>query len=153
MSMTYEPMTGDPLYPDGAVPKIPNMPVGADPYWVDWVASLRHENPKNVGELVDQIVFEAICFGGDMGPNGNVWEGIDEGMVWTNGWLNEWTEVFSDKQATCHAEETEHVDISWQDGRHLTIHVMECDACGGTYEHVNGDYEYCPRCGAKVVGE
>lgn len=53
----------------------------------------------------------------------------------------------------CHAEETEHVYISWQDGRRLTIHVMECDACGGTYEHVNGGYEFCPRCGAKVVDE
>ena len=30
-----------------------------------------------------------------------------------------------------------------------TAHVMECDMCGRTYEHVNGDYEYCPRCGRK----
>ena len=29
------------------------------------------------------------------------------------------------------------------------IHVMECTECGHTYEHVNGDYEYCPRCGRK----
>ncbi len=38
---------------------------------------------------------------------------------------------------------TEHVEL---------IHVMECSACGGTYEYVNGSYEYCPRCGAKVIG-
>jgi ribosomal protein S27AE len=25
--------------------------------------------------------------------------------------------------------------------------------CGGTYEHVNGSYEFCPRCGKKVVRE
>lgn len=31
------------------------------------------------------------------------------------------------------------------------IHVMECSVCGGTYEHVNGGYEFCPRCRAKVV--
>lgn len=31
------------------------------------------------------------------------------------------------------------------------IHVMECSACGGTYEHINGSYEFCPRCGRKVV--
>ena len=39
---------------------------------------------------------------------------------------------------------TEHMDL---------IHVMECSACGGTYEHVNGSYEFCPRCGRKVVDE
>ena len=33
----------------------------------------------------------------------------------------------------------------------VTAHVMECDECGGTYEHVNGDYERCPHCGAEVV--
>ena len=38
---------------------------------------------------------------------------------------------------------TEHVEL---------IHVMECNACGGTYEYVNGSYEYCPRCRAKVIG-
>ncbi len=32
----------------------------------------------------------------------------------------------------------------------VTAHVMECDGCGGTYEHVNGDYERCPRCGRRV---
>jgi len=36
---------------------------------------------------------------------------------------------------------TEHVEL---------IHVMECSACGGTYEHVNGSYEFCPRCGRRI---
>ena len=31
----------------------------------------------------------------------------------------------------------------------VTAHVMECDKCGGTYEHVNGVYEHCPRCGRR----
>lgn len=35
-------------------------------------------------------------------------------------------------------------------GKCVTIHVMECSACGGTYEHVNGSYEFCPRCGRRV---
>ena len=57
---------------------------------------------------------------------------------------------------TCHADETE----TWQGVcmskpiryvRNLTIHVMECSACGRTYEHVNGGYEYCPHCGCSVV--
>lgn len=60
---------------------------------------------------------------------------------------------------TCKADKTE----TWQGVcmmskpiryvRNLTIHVMECSECGGTYEHVNGGYEYCPRCGKKVVDE
>ena len=29
----------------------------------------------------------------------------------------------------------------------VKVHIMECDRCGGTYEHVHGDYERCPRCG------
>lgn len=31
--------------------------------------------------------------------------------------------------------------------------VCECSACGHTFEHVFGSYQYCPRCGAKVVSE
>ena len=31
-----------------------------------------------------------------------------------------------------------------------TVHVLECSACGQTCEHVNGAYNYCPNCGAKV---
>ena len=33
------------------------------------------------------------------------------------------------------------------------VHVLECTECGGTYEHVNGAYEFCPRCGRKVRGD
>lgn len=36
-------------------------------------------------------------------------------------------------------------------GERMTIHVMECSECGHTYEHVNGIYEYCPRCGRRIV--
>jgi hypothetical protein len=55
---------------------------------------------------------------------------------------------------TCKADETERIWCrykGWLHDRFLTVHVMECSACGGTYEYVNGSYEYCPRCGAKVV--
>ena len=58
---------------------------------------------------------------------------------------------------TCHADETETVICSYKGrgntalGRDFAIHVMECSECGRTYEHVNGDYEYCPHCGRKVV--
>ena len=60
---------------------------------------------------------------------------------------------------TCRADETDVIKC-WvkcknePSTEHLElIHVMECSACGGTYEYVNGGYEYCPRCGAKVVVE
>ena len=36
-------------------------------------------------------------------------------------------------------------------GKRVTVHVMECSECGHTYEHVNGDYEFCPHCGRRVV--
>ncbi len=35
-------------------------------------------------------------------------------------------------------------------GKRITVHVMECGECGGTYEYVNGSYEHCPRCGARI---
>ena len=45
---------------------------------------------------------------------------------------------------TCNPVETATIESA-------TVHVMECDECGGTYEHANGDYEHCPRCGRKTV--
>ena len=54
---------------------------------------------------------------------------------------------------TCEADETETIycvgNSILLDSRPLQVHVMECTECGHTYEHVNGDYEYCPRCGRK----
>lgn len=60
---------------------------------------------------------------------------------------------------TCKADETETIKcwVKCEDEpstEHMElIHVMECSTCGGTYEHVNGGYEYCPHCRAKVVDE
>lgn len=60
---------------------------------------------------------------------------------------------------TCKADETDVIKcwIKRKDNpstEHMElIHIMECSTCGGTYEHVNGPYEFCPRCGAKVVNE
>lgn len=55
---------------------------------------------------------------------------------------------------TCHADETETFECVCDGighyGKRLTVHVMECSVCGRTYEHINGDYEYCPRCGARI---
>lgn len=53
---------------------------------------------------------------------------------------------------TCRADETDSYRVRTEGtGCPLTVHVMECSACGGTYEHVNGSYEFCPRCGRRVV--
>lgn len=30
----------------------------------------------------------------------------------------------------------------------IVLHTMECNECGRSYEHVYGDYERCPHCGA-----
>ena len=54
------------------------------------------------------------------------------------------------------ADETERIKCRYVSGLHdrfMTVHVMECGACGRTYEHVNGDYEYCPHCIARIVRE
>lgn len=51
---------------------------------------------------------------------------------------------------TCEADETDRIEcVETVGGRHYDIHIMECTECGHTYEHVNGGYEYCPRCGRK----
>lgn len=49
-----------------------------DPDWLRWVESLKD------GDVVDRFAYDLIEHGGDMGPNGNRWEGVDEGMVLTS---------------------------------------------------------------------
>ena len=60
-----------------------------------------------------------------------------------------------EQTGTCNADETETwecvCDQIGRYGKRVTVHVMECSECGHTYEHVNGDYEYCPHCGRRVV--
>lgn len=71
------------------------------------------------------------------------------------GVLNSYNCTNSEQTGTCTADETDTLEcVCDQVGRYgmrVTIYVMECSACGHTYEHVNGDYEFCPRCGRKVV--
>lgn len=55
----------------------------------------------------------------------------------------------------CRADETDTWECVRDDmggyGKTLTVHVMECTECGHTYEYVNGDYKFCPRCGRKRI--
>ncbi len=46
--------------------------------WIAWVESLKN------GGVVDRFAYDLIVHGGDMGPNGNTWDGVDEGTVLTN---------------------------------------------------------------------
>lgn len=46
--------------------------------WLAWVGALKN------GDAVDRFAYDLIEHGGDMGPNGNTWNGIDEGMVLTS---------------------------------------------------------------------
>ena len=63
----------------------------------------------------------------------------------------------TDSERTTTVDETECIDTCCYSDPHggefCHIHVMECSACGHTYEHVNGDYEFCPRCGRRIVRE
>ena len=59
-----------------------------------------------------------------------------------------------ERTGTCTADETETwecvCDQIGRYGKRVTVHVMECSECGHTYEHVNGDYEFCPHCGRRL---
>ena len=49
---------------------------------------------------------------------------------------------------TCHMDLTETIETD--KGK---VRVWECDRCGQECEELNGDYEYCPHCVAKVVDD
>lgn len=118
-------------------------------------------------ELRELLTAAGAEWNGTVGANGTVWThwdtfngyrvhamDNDDGTLWLfNCWdlTPEQAIAVTLGQGTCQADETERISTSWKDGRHVTIHVMECSECGHTYEHVNGPYEFCPRCGRKVV--
>lgn len=215
----------DGMTPEQAIAATLGTTYKPNPVWEKWHKSLRHETVETVGDAVEQLMYEAIEFGGDMGPNGNVCDGIDEGDVLTSGFINKWIARFestlgrdrysyeqlreisnavgdameyahdraiehpdradplwsldeyvnrilkvafegeatlgatdakptqAESSGTCEADETDTWECVRDDlggyGKMLTVHVMECTECGHVYEYVNGDYEYCPRCGRK----
>ena len=90
-----------------------------------------------------------------------VW--ASDGIVWHGLWRDDCIELIAHltpEQAiaatlgagTCEADETDLIPFVRADSGDFEvdyIHVMECTECGHVYEHVNGDYEFCPRCGRK----
>ena len=65
--------------------------------------------------------------------------------------IDKWNTRAELGSGTCNPVETEAITYYDEYGHDaVKVHVMECDECGGTYEHINGDYERCPRCGKTV---
>ena len=140
-----------PLTPKQAI----EATLGREP-WVSptlerWHKSLRHDEIKSIGDAVEQLMYEVIEFGGDMGPNGNTYNGIDEGDVLTAGFINEWVERFESTlgRGTCR-------NISPKLGND----EFTCEEClarvygsGGQWFDVNWKYHkfnFCPNCGRRV---
>lgn len=82
------------LTPEQAIAATLGQRPWVNPTWERWHKSLKHDEIKSIGDAVEQLMYEAIEFGGDMGPNGNTYNGIDEGDVLTSGFINEWVARF-----------------------------------------------------------
>lgn len=105
--------------------------------WQRWLESLRHTEVKTVEDAVEQLMYESIEYGGDMGPNGNTCNGIDEGDVLTSGFIDEWVRRFADITGLGHC----HMRIV-EDG-------CECDKCHWKME--SPPRNYCPSCGRMIL--
>ena len=52
--------------------------------WREWVDGLDHgDDCETTMDVIEQMAFDLLEHGGDMGPNGNVLDGVDEGDVLT----------------------------------------------------------------------
>lgn len=131
--------------------------MSARPEWERWHKSLKHDEVKSIGDAVEQLMYEAIEFGGDMGPNGNTYNGIDEGDVLTSGYINARVERFENMlgPGTCR-------DLGGTGAN--DEQVFNCSECGcvlSLYDRDGSnnlctsfvfDYpRYCPECGRMVV--
>ena len=61
----------------------------ADSTYERWYNGLHHgRRPETMRELVEDIVWTALTI--DLGPNGNIVAGIDEGEVQTDAMIFNW---------------------------------------------------------------
>lgn len=142
-----------------------NLPRRCDKDWADWVISLYHEKPANVREAVELIVCEAITFGGDMGPDGNIWEGVDNGIFNSNSLIDEWVELVhaafqKSTQASDEICSIADLDTGNVADYECHEHIKHCKNCNHEFGYVlyneDGDVWmdeqpcYCPRCGVKA---
>lgn len=125
--------------------------MSVNPEWERWHKSLRHDEVKSIGDAVEQLMYEVIEFGGDMGPNGNVWNGVDEGDVLTAGYINEWVERFENMlgRGTCEVIGFDDGYDEGLDGEWFALApatwFLSCD-----HEAHGRRPSYCPVCGRKV---
>lgn len=112
----------------------------SDPVWEQWLNGLKHDEIKTIGDAVQQLMYESIEHGGDMGPNGNTYGGVDEGEVLTLGFINDWIEKFDAllEHKTCKVEKNTD-DYGWY-----------CE-CGNFFPPSVPPHNFCPNCGRKVV--
>ena len=141
------------LTPEQAIAATLGLGTWVSPTWERWHKSLRHDEVNSIGDAVEQLMYEVIEFGGDMGPNGNTYNGIDEGDVLTSGYINEWVERFKNmlEPGTCkpatydNGDSTDHLEPG--EYHEFWEPACKCSVCGSLIPLRN----YCPNCGAKVV--
>lgn len=122
--------------------------------WHSWYEGLYHSGfsgPSRIRDVIEDIVWSTLTI--DLGPNGNVCSGIDEGQVLTDGLFDMWERdireiIDQDPERTCHIEK-------YPPGSE--IYFETCSVCGCILSaNWPGDRhcrtaDYCPKCGAKVV--
>ena len=141
------------MTPEQAIAATLGLGTWVSPTWERWHKSLRHDEVNSIGDAVEQLMYEVIEFGGDMGPNGNTYNGIDEGDVLTSGYINEWVERFKNmlEPGTCkpatydNGDSTDHLEPG--EYHEFWEPACKCSVCGSLIPLRN----YCPNCGAKVV--
>ena len=134
----------DMLTPEEAIAATLGPVPWVSPTWERWHKSLRHDEVKSIGDAVEQLMYEVIEFGGDMGPNGNTYNGIDEGDVLTSGFINSWVERFATLgRGTCKLVPT-------RDKPRSKAPTLTCSECGWWTDEIGKAWRYCPNCGRRV---
>lgn len=126
----------------------------------EWLDSIKREGqPKTVREVIEDIIW--TCSTVDIGPNGNVFSGVDEGIVSTNALISTWETQLADliepePERTCWNKA---VRNNKEFPPEYRTDNFICSACGALFfadsEYINHpiDWAFCPDCGAKVVDE
>lgn len=107
-----------------------------------WLNNMHHDEPANLVELIEEIIWTAWMV--DMGPNGNTFQGIDEGEVQTDGIVRYWADIAATLgRGEC---EIERRDNPWGG---YTVH---CGNCGADLDcdTRNSPQKFCPKCGRRV---
>lgn len=134
----------------------PDKSIFYDAEWRRWYEGLYHSNggdlPKSLREELEEIVWEALTV--DLGPNGNVFQGIDEGLSYTEMLFGVWECEIRDlidpePELTCHVEKYP---------PNSELYFETCSVCGCILsakwpgDRRSRTANYCPNCGNRVVG-